>query len=226
MRRSVEHESKHSQLTVDADIIAGDYKYVRKYMPEDMTGKWVVTNTTTAEDVEFLRDRGVELLVTSTPRLEGRSFGTNVIEATMVALDGAGTRLSPERYWSSCARRASLRTWSGCRVSGDAPDSRHALCYVVLHVDRPQIRRLRHAGPVRSRADAVCGELACESFVHACCGRVDRAERIQRRVATVLARVFSAPSNGFTIARVIRSCSVPVSAPFSAASLASVSLRV
>jgi len=96
--REVKSESKHAQLYRDADIIAGDYKYIQRYMPEDMSGKWVVSNTTTAEDVEFLRDRGVELLVTSTPRLEGRSFGTNVIEATMVALDGGRARLSPERY--------------------------------------------------------------------------------------------------------------------------------
>lgn len=95
---TVEHESKHAQLYRDNDIIAGDYKWVRKYMPTDMTGKWVVTNTTTAADVEFLRGRGVELLVTSTPRLEGRSFGTNVIEATLVALDGADRALAPGRY--------------------------------------------------------------------------------------------------------------------------------
>lgn len=94
----VEKESKHAALYHEADIIAGDYKYVRKYMPEDMSGKWVVTNTTTSEDVDFLRSRGVELLITSTPRLDGRSFGTNVIEATMVALDGAGKSLSPQRY--------------------------------------------------------------------------------------------------------------------------------
>ena len=91
-------ESKHSALYRDADIIAGDYKYVRKYMSCDMSGKWIVTNTTTAEDVEFLRERGVELLITSTPRLEGRSFGTNMIEATLVALDGAKGRLPAERY--------------------------------------------------------------------------------------------------------------------------------
>ena len=67
-------------------------------MPTDMSGKWIITNTTTAEDVELARSRGVELFVTSTPRLNGRSFGTNVIEATMVALDGAPGELSPERY--------------------------------------------------------------------------------------------------------------------------------
>ena len=94
----VKTDSSHADLYEDADIIAGDYKYVRRYMPDDMSGKWVITNTTTAEDVEFLRSRGVELLVTSTPRLEGRSFGTNVIEATMVALDGAKARLAPARY--------------------------------------------------------------------------------------------------------------------------------
>lgn len=81
-----------------ADIIAGDWQYVRKFMPDDMCGKWIITNTTTADDVELARSRGVELFVTSTPRLDGRSFGTNVIEATMVALDGATGELSPARY--------------------------------------------------------------------------------------------------------------------------------
>ncbi len=81
-----------------ADIIAGDWQFVKKFMPADMTGKWIITNTTTAADVELARSRGVELFVTSTPRLEGRSFGTNVIEATMVALDGAQGELTPQRY--------------------------------------------------------------------------------------------------------------------------------
>jgi len=81
-----------------ADVIAGDWQYVKKFMPSDMSGKWIITNTTTAEDVELARSRGVDLFVTSTPRLSGRSFGTNVIEATMVALDGAGGELTPERY--------------------------------------------------------------------------------------------------------------------------------
>jgi hypothetical protein len=94
----VKTESRHAELYRQADIVAGDYKYVRRYMPDDMSGKWVVTNTTTAEDVDFLRSRGVELLVTSTPRLGGRSFGTNVIEATMVALDESSSALTPARY--------------------------------------------------------------------------------------------------------------------------------
>lgn len=81
-----------------ADIIAGDWQYVKKYMPADMSGKWIITNTTTAADVELCREHGVELLVTSTPRLNGRSFGTNVIEATMVALKGAPGELPAGEY--------------------------------------------------------------------------------------------------------------------------------
>jgi len=81
-----------------ADIIAGDYKFVTQHMPEDMEGKWVITNTTTPKDIDLLRDRGIELLVTTTPRLDGRSFGTNLIEACLIAAEGADTALRPERY--------------------------------------------------------------------------------------------------------------------------------
>ena len=88
----------------DADIIAGDFHYVQMYMPQDMTGKWIITNTTTAADVEDMRSRGVELMVTSTPRLDGRSFGTNVMEATMVALKGASGPLQRIRVHRASGR--------------------------------------------------------------------------------------------------------------------------
>jgi hypothetical protein len=94
----VDDEPKYGYLYEQADIVVGDYKYVRKWLPADMRGKWVVTNTTTAEDVEFLRRRGVDLLVTSTPRLDGRSFGANVLEAILVAYEGASGPLTQSRY--------------------------------------------------------------------------------------------------------------------------------
>ncbi len=77
-----------------ADLIAGDWHYIRRYMPPRLPGRTVLTNTTTEEDLAFLRQRGVARLITTTPRLEGRSFGTNVMEAMLVAL--AGRELSPE----------------------------------------------------------------------------------------------------------------------------------
>jgi hypothetical protein len=36
----------------------------------------------------MLRERGAAHLVTTTPELEGRSFGTNVMEAVLIALAG------------------------------------------------------------------------------------------------------------------------------------------
>lgn len=69
-----------------SQILAGDFLQIRQFMPDDLTGKIVVTNTTTAKNVEELRKRNLHLLVTVTPRLEGRSFGTNVMEATLLAL--------------------------------------------------------------------------------------------------------------------------------------------
>ncbi|WP_337845064.1 quinate 5-dehydrogenase [Thermus sp.] len=79
-----------------ADLVAGDWHYLRRYMPEDMGGKTVLTNTTTEEDLAFLRARGVARLITTTPRLGGRSFGTNVMEAMLVAL--AGRELTEAEY--------------------------------------------------------------------------------------------------------------------------------
>lgn len=77
-----------------ATVVADDFLYVKKNLPERMDGKIIVTNTTTPEDVELLRARGVSYLVTSTPRLDGRSFGTNMMEAALVALAGKNRALS------------------------------------------------------------------------------------------------------------------------------------
>ena len=79
---------KIDRFFYEADIIAGDFHYIRQYMPGGMQGKMIVTNTVTNEDVEWLKKCGIRTLVTSTPNLGGRSFGTNVIEAVLVALIG------------------------------------------------------------------------------------------------------------------------------------------
>ncbi len=77
-----------------ATVIAGDCHYIKRYMPDDLKGKVIVTNTTTAEDVELFRKAGVKYLVTTTPVLEGRSFGTNMMEAALVAVAGKGRPLT------------------------------------------------------------------------------------------------------------------------------------
>jgi len=79
-------KSVHTKFYNEADIIAGDFLLVKKHMPEDMTGKSIITNTVTAEDVDLLRERGLSTLITTTPEMDGRSFGTNVMEALIVSL--------------------------------------------------------------------------------------------------------------------------------------------
>lgn len=82
-----------------ADLITGDFHFIRRYMPEDLKGKVIITNTVTPSDVEMLRERGLNCLVTTTPNLAGRSFGTNVMEGVLVALSGKKPEeLSPEDY--------------------------------------------------------------------------------------------------------------------------------
>jgi hypothetical protein len=71
-----------------ATVIAGDFHMIRRFMPDNLQGKVIVTNTTTAENVEELRKAGVKYLVTTTPVMDGRSFGTNMMEAALVAVAG------------------------------------------------------------------------------------------------------------------------------------------
>ncbi len=80
-----------------AKVIAGDAHFIKRYMPNRMDGKVIVTNTTTQEDVELFRQTGVSYLVTSTPVLDGRSFGTNMMEAALVAVAGEGKTLTRTR---------------------------------------------------------------------------------------------------------------------------------
>lgn len=77
-----------------ADVIAGDCHYIKQHMPDDLSGKVIVTNTTTPDDVAAFRERGVTHLLTTTPRLEGRSFGTNMMEAALTAVAGKGRPLT------------------------------------------------------------------------------------------------------------------------------------
>ena len=81
-------EPKYPQYYHDAEIIAGDFHFMRRFMPDRLEGKTILTNTVTAQNIEELRERGVRRLVTTTPDFGGRSFGTNVLEAALLALLG------------------------------------------------------------------------------------------------------------------------------------------
>ncbi len=77
---------KNDKFFEEADIIAGDFHYIRQFMPRHMDGKMIVTNTVTKDDILWMEQCGISVFVTSSPDLAGRSFGTNVIEALLVSL--------------------------------------------------------------------------------------------------------------------------------------------
>lgn len=82
-----------------AEVLAGDFHYIRRFMPDDLRGRVVFTNTLTATDVEALRRRGVRMIVTPSPNLGGRSFGTNLVQAILVAVSGRRPEeLTPADY--------------------------------------------------------------------------------------------------------------------------------
>jgi hypothetical protein len=89
-----ERKPKHGNIFHWATVTAGDCHYIKRYMPDDMEGKVIVTNTTTSVDIDLFRQTGVKYLVTATPVLEGRSFGTNMMEAALIAVSGKNRPLT------------------------------------------------------------------------------------------------------------------------------------
>jgi len=77
-------------------VNAGDCHYVKRHMPIKLEGKIIATNTTTASDVELFRTMGVKYLVTTSPVMDGRSFGANMLEAALVAIADRGRTLKNE----------------------------------------------------------------------------------------------------------------------------------
>jgi len=98
-QQDAEPDPKYARYYDDADVIAGDFHFIRKFMPERLDGRTIITNTVTPTDVEVLRARGVDMLVTTTPEFGGRSFGTNVLEAALlVLLRKQWDEVTPEDY--------------------------------------------------------------------------------------------------------------------------------
>jgi hypothetical protein len=102
-------QPKYPEYYAEAHIVAGDFHFMRQFMPARLDGKIVLTNTLTARDVEELRSRGVARLVTTTPDFGGRSFGTNVVEAALLALLGKPWADVTARDYADLLARLALR---------------------------------------------------------------------------------------------------------------------
>ena len=77
-----------------ATVVAGDCHYIKRHMPDNLAGKVIVTNTTTPKDMQMFKQRGVTHVLTTTPVLDGRSFGTNMMEAALTAVAGKNRPLT------------------------------------------------------------------------------------------------------------------------------------
>ncbi len=102
-------EEKYATYYKEADIIAGDYHYIKKYMPKSLKDKIIITNTTTSKDVRIMKDKGISMLITTTPELDGRSFGTNVLEGVMISLINKNPDYITEEDYYSILNKIDLK---------------------------------------------------------------------------------------------------------------------
>ncbi|MBE3582434.1 MAG: quinate 5-dehydrogenase, partial [Thermoanaerobacteraceae bacterium] len=72
-------------------------------------GKIIITNTVTQADIEELKARGVAALITTTPEINGRSFGTNVLEGVLLVLSGKRPEEVRSEDYNSLLDRLGLR---------------------------------------------------------------------------------------------------------------------
>lgn len=100
---------KHGKYFAWAEVLAGDFHLIHRFMPEDLRGRVVLTQTVTASDVEELRRRGVWMLITDGPDMGGRSFATNVLQGVIVAVTGRRPEeITTEEYLQTALRAGFL----------------------------------------------------------------------------------------------------------------------
>lgn len=85
-----ERLSRGADLFAAADVIAGSSAYLRRFAPDDLRGKMIVTDWLLPSEIEQLKDAGVTRLVTFTQPLstEQPFVGTDVLEAILAAASG------------------------------------------------------------------------------------------------------------------------------------------
>jgi hypothetical protein len=83
-----ERKPSFEKFWADRTFLCGDWHYIRRYAPDDLSGKTVLTQTVRAADIEWLRSTGLRRLITTTPEMGGETFATNVMEGVIVALAG------------------------------------------------------------------------------------------------------------------------------------------
>lgn len=96
---------KYPKVFAEATVIAGDWHYIRRYAPEDLKGKTIITQTLRKADLEWLTSTGAERAITTTPIMGGETFATNVMEGVVVTVLGKRPEEVSERDYLDTLRR-------------------------------------------------------------------------------------------------------------------------
>jgi len=81
---------KFPRVFNEATLICGDWHYIKRYGPDRLDGKTILTQTLRTADLDWLRTTGAKQAITTTPLMGGETFATNVMEGVVVALNGKG----------------------------------------------------------------------------------------------------------------------------------------
>ncbi len=96
---------KYPEIFAQATIICGDWHYIRRYMPENMEGKTIITQTLRKADLDLLKQFKTRRAITTTPVIGGETFATNVMEGVIVALLGKRpSELTEKDYLDTLSR--------------------------------------------------------------------------------------------------------------------------
>lgn len=78
---------KFPKVFAEASVICGDWLYIKRYAPDRLDGKTIITQTLRQADFDWLRTTGARRAITTTPIMGGETFATNVMEGVIVALN-------------------------------------------------------------------------------------------------------------------------------------------
>ncbi len=96
---------KYPKVFAEATLIAGDWHYIRRYAPDDLKGKTILTQTLRKADLDWLKTTGARRAITTTPVMGGETFATNVMEGVIVALLGKGPEQLTEADYLATLRK-------------------------------------------------------------------------------------------------------------------------
>lgn len=100
-----ERKPKYPALFAERTFICGDWHYIRRYAPDQMPGKTILTQTLRKADLEWLKAAGVRRAITTTPVMGGETFATNVMEGVIVALlNKPASQISEQEYLDTLKR--------------------------------------------------------------------------------------------------------------------------